>query len=85
MAAKPSQLSAGLVARKGQATPAVILPGRGGGPPVKPGDPERTAITVKLDDERYRRLKNLGARRPRRSGQAIMVAALDAYLDAQGA
>lgn len=78
MATKPTQLSASLVARKGQATPARTASGD--------GDPAaRTSITVKLDDERYRRLKGLGARRPRRSGQTIMVAALDAYLDAQGA
>lgn len=80
MATKPTQLSAALVARKGQATPARTAAADEDGSPAT-----RTAITVKLDDERYRRLKGLSARRPRRTGQTIMVAALDAYLEAQGA
>ena len=85
MASKPAQLSSSLVVRKGQAAP---LPGQpsvpSGGEPTVPDD-ARTALTVKLDDARYRRLKSLGMRRPRRSNQAMMVAALDAYLAAQGA
>lgn len=81
MNAKAARLSSTLVARKGQAAPAAPTPGSA---PVR-GAPAWTALTLKLDDERYRRLKNLGLSRPRRSSQDILVAALDAYLAAQGA
>ena len=85
---KPAQLSSALVVRKGEATPAHTAPAVASdlpfpapcAPPV-----DLTSMTLKLDDERYRRLKGLGMRRPRRSSQDILVAALDAYLDAQGA
>lgn len=82
---KPTQLSSSLVARKGQASPAVAAatPPPGNAPAA--GGGALTPMTVKLDDARYRRLKNLGMRRPRRSSQAIMVAALDAYLESEGA
>ncbi len=84
MSAKAAQLSSTLVVRKGQAIPSTTQdPPAPGLPPVHP--PALTALTLKLDDERYRRLKNLGLRRPRRSSQDILVAALDAYLAAQGA
>ena len=83
MSPKAAQLSSALVVRKGQALPATArdLPAPGL-PPVH--TPTLTALTLKLDDERYRRLKNLGLRRPRRSSQDILVAALDAYLADQG-
>jgi hypothetical protein len=42
---------------------------------------ERIAVTVRLDRKRYRRLKSLAARSGR-SGQEILVAALDAYFEA---
>lgn len=82
---KPTQLSSSLVARKGQAVPAATAEAgtRVGSP--SSNDETINAMTVKLDDARYLRLKRLGMRRPRRSSQAIMVAALDAYLDAEGA
>ena len=91
--AKPAQLSSTLVVRKGEALPARAAAPTRGGPddvpaasaPVPLAAAELTALTLKLDDERYRRLKNLGMRRPRRSSQDILVAALDAYLEAQGA
>ena len=76
---KPTQLSSSLVARKGQAAPAASKEA------AAAGEDCLNALTVKLDDARYLRLKGLGMRRPRRSSQAIMVAALDAYLEAQGA
>ena len=83
MSAKAAQLSPALVVRKGLAAPTPVqnLPT----PPTPVRAPALTALTLKLDDERYRRLKNLGLRRPRRSSQDILVAALDAFLDAQGA
>ncbi len=84
MSAKAAQLSPALVVRKGQAVPTAGQdPAAPGLPPVHA--PALTALTLKLDDERYRRLKSLGLRRPRRSSQDILVAALDAYLAAQGA
>lgn len=92
---KPAQLSATLVVRKGEATPARApapavpsTPGQGAADTLVAPTPtplDLTSMTLKLDDERYRRLKSLGMRRPRRSSQDILVAALDAYLEAQGA
>ena len=90
---KPAQLSSTLVARKGEAVPArtvppapskaTMAPATGADEAAPPAD--LTSMTLKLDDERYRRLKELGMRRPRRSSQDILVAALDAYLETQGA
>lgn len=86
MTAKPTQLSSSLVVRKGQAAPPPSQPVAPAGELLLPADAKTvTALTVKLDDARYRRLKSLGMRRPRRSNQTMMVAALDAYLAAQGA
>lgn len=89
---KPAQLSSALVVRKGEAAPAraVAAAAAPANPsaqaPAVPAPPvDLTSMTLKLDDERYRRLKSLGMRRPRRSSQDILVAALDAYLDAEGA
>ena len=44
-------------------------------------DDERVALTLRLDRARYTRLKILAARRSR-SGQELLLTALDAYLDA---
>jgi hypothetical protein len=44
-------------------------------------DDERVALTVRLDRARYTRLKILAARRAR-SGQELLLTALDAYLEA---
>jgi hypothetical protein len=44
-------------------------------------DDGRVAFTVRLDRERYTRLKILAARRAR-SGQEVLLKALDAYLEA---
>ena len=41
---------------------------------------DRVAFTVRLDRKRYTRLKSLGGRSGR-SGQEILIAALDAYLE----
>ena len=82
---KPAQLSSALVVRKGEAAPARPGVAAPADAPAAPPPPDLTSMTLKLDDERYRRLKELGMRRPRRSSQDILVAALDAYLETQGA
>lgn len=47
-------------------------------------DGRRIALTVRLDRERHRRLRVLAARQDS-TGQAVILAALDAYFDACGA
>ena len=73
MAARQSaQLDAGLIARKGEAKPVGI----------PKGTHNTVAVTVRLDEDRYKRLIAYGARfAPRRKNQAIFVEALDAYLE----
>jgi hypothetical protein len=44
-------------------------------------DDDRVALTLRLDRARYTRLKILAARRAR-SGQEVLLKALDAYLEA---
>jgi hypothetical protein len=79
--AKTASLTSGLVAKKGQAMPAVTH---------QPEAPARTAaktaatdyykaLTVKLDRERYEALKTLGVKLDKKS-QEIFVEALDLYL-----
>jgi hypothetical protein len=46
-----------------------------------PAQDDRVALTLRLDRARYTRLKILAARRAR-SGQELLLRALDAYLDA---
>jgi hypothetical protein len=66
-----SRMDAGLV-KKGDAKPSGDLP---------KGTKDTTAITVRLDAKRYRKLLLLGAETvPKRTNQQIMVAALDEYL-----
>jgi hypothetical protein len=82
---KPAHLSGELLARKGEAKPTVVseahAPQRAE-PALPKGGRNTVALTVRLDEERYRRLVAYGARFvPRRSHQDILVAALDAYLD----
>lgn len=82
---KTASLTAGLVAKKGQAMPAAasVAPVL----PVEPAKPARAeaasayykALTVKLDRERYETLKNAGIKLDKKS-QEIFVEALDAYL-----
>ena len=80
----PAHLNAGIIVRKGEARPArppeqqaettasALLP---------KGTKNTIAITVRLDEARYRRLIAYGAAFfPRRTNQEIMVEALDAYL-----
>lgn len=85
---KSASLSAGLLVRKGAAAPATSSKPSGTPAPAAPaarGDTkDKIALTVKLDPERYHRLLGYGTRfAPRRSNQDIVVAALDAYLEAQ--
>ncbi len=87
------RLEGGLIVRKGEAAPAVTAPPAAiaGALPVETSATPQTAgpvpkgvagtiaVTVRLDPERYERLKVHGVRR-RKTNQQIMVAALDAYL-----
>lgn len=82
MARTTATLTSGLVAKKGQAVPAVVHQA----PPPTPAAAARPAadtyykaLTVKLDRERYEALKTLGVKLDKRS-QEIFVQALDLYL-----
>ena len=80
--AKALQLDARENARKGAGAPAVMAgPEEDKGEPALPNQRARQtiAVTVRLDEDRYVRLKVLGAR-TRRTNQDMLVAALDAYL-----
>ncbi len=76
--AKTASLTSGLVAKKGQAMPAVThqteAPAR-----VAAKTTYYKALTVKLDRERYEALKTLGVKLDKKS-QEIFVEALDLYL-----
>jgi hypothetical protein len=79
---KAAPLEADLIARKGEAAPAQIpqLPS----PPAATmphGTKDTVALTVRLDQARYRRLVAYAAGFvPRKTHQEILVEALDAYL-----
>ncbi len=91
--AAASRLDPGLIARKGQAAPAGAVPptpspsaataaaepatATASGPAPR-GLLGTIAVTVRLDPERYERLKVHGAR-ARRTNQEILVQALDDY------
>jgi hypothetical protein len=51
------------------------------GPRSRPGDPQRVALTLRLDREAHRRLRIFAARRGW-TGQEVIRKALDAYLAA---
>lgn len=86
------RLDGGLIVRKGEATPAVTAapPTPAPAAPLK-AKPASThaaipkgiagtiAVTVRLDPDRYERLKMHGTRK-RQTNQEILVAALDAFL-----
>jgi hypothetical protein len=57
---------------------------RGGGRGPGDGGNGRVALTLRLDRERHRRLRIFGARHER-TGQEVILEALDAYLAACGA
>jgi hypothetical protein len=92
--AKVASLTAGLVAKKGEAVPVKITGAatRASEPasaaPEVPQSPAKVvgagkdyfkALTVKLDKDRYLRLKQFGLSRDKTS-QELFVEALDAYL-----
>jgi hypothetical protein len=56
---------------------------RGGGRPPGRGPKQRVAMTLRLDRARHRQLRIFAARLDRTS-QDVILAALDAYLDAHG-
>lgn len=84
--AKTASLTAGLVAKKGEAAPATVVrsaqsaevsaagAGAGGS-----GRDYYKALTVKLDRDRYETLKNVGVKLDKKS-QEIFVEALDLWL-----
>jgi hypothetical protein len=81
---KTASLTAGLVAKKGQAVPAVTAVTTE--PPVTSPSAVASyykALTVKLDRNRYETLKNVGLKLDKKS-QEIFVEALDAYLAKAG-
>lgn len=81
---KAANLTSGLVAKKGQAMPAMLSPA----PPSTPVQSKTQkgtatdyykALTVKLDRDRYETLKNAGVKLDKKS-QEIFVEALDLWL-----
>ena len=77
---RTASLTAGLVAKKGQAVPAAAV--IAAEPPVASSPAAASyykALTVKLDRSRYETLKNAGLKLDKKS-QEIFVEALDAYL-----
>ena len=80
---KAAPLDAGLLVRKGEATPAKsdIKTSQPSDTSLPRGIKDTVAVTVRLDEARYHRLIEYGARfTPRRTNQEILVAALDAFL-----
>jgi hypothetical protein len=80
---KATPLGADLIARKGEAAPAQIPTSTSAPASTVPHSTKDTvALTVRLDQERYRRLVAYAAGFvPRKTHQEILVEALDAYLD----
>lgn len=76
--AKTASLTSGLVAKKGQAAPAVSHEDASRTVKTAPTDYYK-ALTVKLDRERYESLKNLGVKLDKKS-QEIFVEALDLWI-----
>ena len=75
--AKTASLTSGLVAKKGQATPAVTH--EVVSVAKAPTMDYYKALTVKLDRERYESLKNLGVKLDKKS-QEIFVEALELWI-----
>lgn len=78
---KTASLTAGLVAKKGQAVPAsaAAAPDMSLAAQSAAASSYYKALTVKLDRSRYETLKNAGLKLDKKS-QEIFVEALDAYL-----
>ena len=78
--AKTASLTAGLVAKKGEAAPATeVRPAQVIEAPATARRDYYKALTVKLDRNRYEALKNLGVKLDKKS-QEIFVEALDLWL-----
>jgi len=74
---KVASLNNTLLARKGEAAPALVVP------PTPAGE-ETVKLTVKLTPDEHLRLLQLGLRtRPRRSNQEMIREAVLQYLDAE--
>ena len=83
--AKTASLTAGLVAKKGEASPATVV----AAPQAQPIDVKASAtggsrdyykaLTVKLDRDRYESLKSMGVKLDKKS-QEIFVEALDLWM-----
>lgn len=82
---KTASLTAGLLAKKGQAVPAATAVSTEAPAAAEPAStsPYYKALTVKLDRNRYESLKNAGLKLDKKS-QEIFVEALDAYLAKMG-
>jgi hypothetical protein len=78
--AKTASLTSGLVAKKGQAVPAVTHEDAGRTASKTAAPDYYKALTVKLDRERYELLKNLGVKLDKKS-QEIFVEALDLWME----
>jgi len=81
---KTASLTSGLVAKKGQAMPAVSLSAPPANPVLRKAQQGTAtdyykALTVKLDRDRYETLKNAGVKLDKKS-QEIFVEALDLWL-----
>jgi hypothetical protein len=71
-----------LIVRKGEAAPAQVpIPASAQASTIPHGTKAMVALTLRLDQERYRRLVAYAAGFvPRKTHQEILVEALDAYL-----
>ena len=83
--AKTASLTAGLVAKKGEASPATVAatpkaqPMDVKAPPLGSGRDYYKALTVKLDRDRYESLKSMGVKLDKKS-QESFVEALDLWM-----
>lgn len=85
MTKKPASLGASLIATKGQAVPSAVTEEKPEQTQVKaPAEGKRTAITVKLLEKPYQRMKIYGVSN-RITNQDILEAALIEFLDSRGA
>jgi hypothetical protein len=80
---KATPLDVDLIARKGEAAPAMApTPTSTPASSVPHGTKDTITLTVRLNSERYRRLVSYAAGFvPRKAHQDILIEALDVYLD----
>jgi len=81
---KTASLAASLIATKGAAVPSSEAPLKTAGQGASESTEKRTAITVKLLENPYLRMKAYGAAN-RKTNQDILEIALNEYLDKLGA